>query len=120
MKKINLNSYNPLSLAAGEIVSVSGTVFTARDAVHKLMFEAVTKGLPLPFDIKGAAIYYCGPSPARAGDIIGSCGPTSSVRMDAFTPALLDAGLKTMIDLPVPRAILGDMRSFIDPEAKAV
>ena len=81
----------------GEEVLLSGTVFTARDAAHKKLIELIEKGETLPFDIKGAAIYYTGPCPAPPGRPIGPCGPTTSYRMDAFTPALLDLGLKIMI-----------------------
>lgn len=84
-------------LRAGDAVTFSGTVYTARDAAHKRLVEAAERGEPLPVDLRGAAIYYAGPTPARAGEIIGSCGPTTSARMDDYTPALLDLGLKIMI-----------------------
>jgi fumarate hydratase subunit beta len=84
-------------LNAGDSISLSGVIYTARDAAHKRMFEALKSGQPLPFDIKGQTIYYMGPTPARPGQVIGSCGPTTSGRMDAFTPALLAAGLGAMI-----------------------
>lgn len=80
------------SLRAGESVYLSGTVYTARDAAHKRLCELVAKGEALPFPIRGAVIYYVGPSPARPGQPIGSAGPTSSYRMDAYAPALLRLG----------------------------
>lgn len=85
------------TLAAGEIVALSGTVYTARDAAHKRITETLAAGGPLPFPLEAAAIYYCGPTPAAKGEIIGSCGPTTSARMDAYSPALIDAGVRVMI-----------------------
>jgi fumarate hydratase subunit beta len=85
------------SLAAGDFVYLTGTIYTARDAAHKRMVEALESGMPLPFNIEGNVIYYMGPSPARAGRAIGSAGPTTSGRMDRYTPALLDLGLVGMI-----------------------
>lgn len=85
------------SLKAGDVVSLSGCVYTARDAAHKRFCEALDGGEQLPINIKGAAIYYCGPTPAVNGEIIGSCGPTTSARMDDYTPRLLKEGLKVMI-----------------------
>lgn len=84
-------------LKAGDYVYLTGTVYTARDAAHLRMYEAAMKGEMLPFDIRGSAIYYLGPSPAREGQVIGSAGPTTSGRMDKYTPTLLDMGLKVMI-----------------------
>ena len=84
-------------LEAGDTVSLSGTILTGRDAAHKRMMECLDKGLSLPFDIKDQGIYYTGPCPAAPGKIIGSCGPTTSSRMDGYTPRLLDLGLKIMI-----------------------
>lgn len=84
-------------LRAGDRIRLSGVLYTARDAAHKRMSEALTKGDVLPFELKGATIYYAGPTPAKPGRIIGSCGPTTSERMDAYTPTLLDLGLKAMI-----------------------
>ena len=84
-------------LNAGDVVYLSGTVYSARDAAHKRMFEAAERGEDLPFDINGATVYYLGPSPARPGQVIGSAGPTTSSRMDKYTPKLLDMGLKGMI-----------------------
>ena len=84
-------------LKAGDMVSISGTIYTARDAAHKRMEEALSSGKDLPFDIKGNVIYYMGPSPAREGQVIGSAGPTTASRMDKYTPRLLDLGLGAMI-----------------------
>ncbi|MCS0789232.1 Fe-S-containing hydro-lyase [Cytobacillus firmus] len=86
-----------LSLKAGERVLISGTIYTARDAAHKRMSEALEKGEDLPFNIEGQTIYYVGPTPAKPGQVIGSAGPTTSGRMDRYTPSLLDRGLKGMI-----------------------
>ena len=84
-------------LKCGDIVELSGTVYTARDAAHKKLTELLSSGKPLPFDIRNQTIYYVGPCPSRPGSIIGSAGPTTSGRMDAYAPALLDLGLKGMI-----------------------
>ena len=86
-----------LKLNAGDYVYLSGTIYTARDAAHKRMYEALQRGESLPLEIKGNTIYYLGPSPAREGKVIGSAGPTTSSRMDKYTPALLELGLKCMI-----------------------
>lgn len=86
-----------LNLKMGEEVLVEGTVYAARDAAHKRMTESLQKGESLPFDIKGQIIYYVGPCPAPPGKIIGSAGPTTSGRMDSYTPLLLSCGLKVMI-----------------------
>lgn len=85
------------TLAAGSRVLLTGTVYTARDAAHKRITAAMDKGEPLPFPLKGAVIYYAGPTAARPGMVIGSCGPTTSSRMDVYAPKLLDAGLCCMI-----------------------
>lgn len=85
------------TLKAGDYVYISGTIYTARDAAHKRMYEALEKGESLPFDIKGNVIYYMGPSPAREGRPIGSAGPTTASRMDKYAPKLMDMGLKGMI-----------------------
>ena len=84
-------------LTAGSRVLLTGTVYTARDAAHKRIAAAMDAGEALPFPLKGAAIYYAGPTAARPGMVIGSCGPTTSSRMDVYTPKLLDAGLCCMI-----------------------
>ena len=84
-------------LRAGDYVYIPGTIYTARDAAHKRMQEALEQGEPLPFDMSGNIIYYMGPSPAREGRPIGSAGPTTASRMDKYAPALLDMGLSGMI-----------------------
>jgi len=84
-------------LRAGDSVLISGTIYVARDAAHKRLAAALEAGQPLPFDLRGQIVYYMGPSPARPGRPIGSAGPTTSYRMDPYTPALLAAGLKGMI-----------------------
>lgn len=98
---ININVADLKSVAktlrAGDSVTLSGTVYTARDAAHKRITEIMANGGELPFALKGAVIYYAGPTPAPEGLAIGSCGPTTSSRMDGFAPALLDSGLIAMI-----------------------
>lgn len=84
-------------LRAGDQVLITGTIYTARDAAHKKMIACIDQGEPLPFDVEGQIIYYVGPSPAKPGQVIGAAGPTTSYRMDAYTPALLNLGLKGMI-----------------------
>ena len=84
-------------LRAGDTVTLTGTLYTARDAAHKRIVAAMQEGTPLPFDLDGAAVYYAGPTPAKPGQVIGSVGPTTSGRMDPYAPALLDAGLCCMI-----------------------
>ena len=85
------------TLKAGDYVYISGTIYTARDAAHKRMYESLENGEALPFDIKNNVIYYMGPSPAREGRPIGSAGPTTASRMDKYAPKLMDLGLKGMI-----------------------
>lgn len=80
-------------LKAGDKILLSGTVYTSRDAAHKRIFEYIEAGKQLPFEINGASIYYAGPTPAPPGMVIGSCGPTTSSRMDKFAPTLYDMGL---------------------------
>ena len=84
-------------LRAGDTVLLSGVIYTARDAAHKRLCECLDRGAELPIDVKDAAIYYAGPTPARPGQAIGACGPTTSYRMDAYAPRLLHLGLKAMI-----------------------
>ncbi len=84
-------------LKAGDRILLSGVMYAARDAAHKRMIEALERGEPLPFDIKGQTLYYVGPSPAPPGRVIGSAGPTTSTRLDEYTPRLLAAGLKGII-----------------------
>ena len=84
-------------LRAGDYVYLTGTIYTARDAAHKRMYEALQRGEKLPLDVTDNVIYYMGPSPAREGRPIGSAGPTTASRMDKYAPALLDLGLKGMV-----------------------
>ncbi len=86
-----------MSLKAGDEVLLSGVVYTSRDAGHKRMCEALERGEALPFDPQDATIYYVGPAPARPGRIIGSAGPTTSGRMDAYAPRMMEAGVRGMI-----------------------
>jgi len=85
------------SLHAGDQVLISGVIYVGRDAAHKRLVETLDRGEQLPFDVKGQTIYYMGPSPTKPGHVIGSAGPTTSGRMDAYTPRMLQAGLKAMI-----------------------
>jgi fumarate hydratase subunit beta len=85
------------ALRAGDSVLLSGVVYTARDAAHARLAELLKRDGPLPIDLRGQVIYYVGPTPAKPGQVIGSAGPTTAGRMDSFTPALLEAGLKGMI-----------------------
>lgn len=85
------------ALNAGDYVYISGVIYTARDAAHKRMYEALERGGELPFDVNNNIIYYMGPSPAREGRAIGSAGPTTASRMDKYTPVLLELGLIGMI-----------------------
>lgn len=99
MKEINTKELRRIAptLCAGEKILLSGTVYTARDAAHKRIFAMLDKGEKTPFEINGATIYYAGPTPTPPGLPIGSCGPTTSARMDVFAPRLLDLGLVCMI-----------------------
>ena len=85
------------SLKAGETVYLTGTIYTSRDAGHKRMCESLAKGEPLPFDPTDATIYYVGPTPAKPGQVIGSAGPTTSGRMDAYAPTMMSVGARGMI-----------------------
>lgn len=85
------------SLKAGDSVLISGTILTARDCAHKRLTQLLDNGKPLPFDINDAVIYYAGPCPAKPGHVSGSCGPTTSARMDGYAPRLLDCGLGAII-----------------------
>ncbi|MDI2587533.1 Fe-S-containing hydro-lyase [Psychrobacillus sp. NEAU-3TGS] len=98
-KKINLplQEADLIALKAGDRVLLSGVVYTARDAAHKRMIEQEKEGIPFPIDLSNQVIYYVGPTPAKPGMVIGSAGPTTSGRMDLYTPRLLEAGLKGMI-----------------------
>ena len=84
-------------LRAGDVVRISGYIYTARDAAHKRLYEALGRGEQLPLDLKDNVIYYVGPTPAKPGEIVGSAGPTTSGRMDKYTPTMLEQGLKGMI-----------------------
>jgi len=84
-------------LKAGDSVLITGTIYTARDAAHERMTANFKNGIPFPIDLTDNVIYYAGPCPAKPGEVIGSCGPTTSGRMDAYTPMLLDNGLGAMI-----------------------
>ena len=84
-------------LRTGDRVLINGVIYTARDAAHKRMVDLLDSGAELPFHIRGQVIYYAGPAPAKPGAVIGSCGPTTSYRMDPYTPRLIQQGLKGMI-----------------------
>ena len=97
---IYISTENPESfktLKAGDSVCLSGTIYTARDAAHKRIAELLKKNKPLPFQLKGAVIYYAGPTPSRDGRAVGSCGPTTSSRMDKFAPELYSLGMAAVI-----------------------
>lgn len=95
--RLPLSPEDAAALKAGDFVYLTGGLYTARDAAHKRMAETLAAGGALPFDIAGQTIYYMGPSPARPGRVIGSAGPTTSSRMDKYTPQLLDLGMKGMV-----------------------
>ncbi len=99
MKKFNLplTKTQIKSLTAGEIISISGKIYTARDMAHKRFATAVENNETLPINFDNATIYYCGPTPTLKGEVIGSCGPTTSARMDDYTPLTLKLGVKIMI-----------------------
>ncbi len=88
---------NTTIISAGDEILLSGTVYTARDAAHKRIFELLERDEALPFPIKYSAVYYAGPTPTKPDSVIGSCGPTTSTRMDEYSPRLLDLGQKIMI-----------------------
>lgn len=92
-----LSSETIKNLKAGDSVKITGTIYTARDAAHKRMTEALARGEKLPIDLTGQVIYYVGPTPAKPGQVIGSAGPTTSGRMDRYSPTFLQLGLKGMI-----------------------
>ena len=92
-----LSKEDAAGLRAGDYVYINGTIYTARDAAHKRMYEALERGEKLPVDMESNIIYYMGPSPAREGRPIGSAGPTTASRMDKYAPSLLDLGLRGMI-----------------------
>ena len=99
MKKIcvPISKETVLDLHAGDTVLITGTIYTARDAAHKRMCEAMAAGQPLPFDPTDAVIYYVGPTPPKPGQVIGAAGPTTSGRMDAYAPTMMAHGLRGMI-----------------------
>ena len=99
MRKITVDQLKALSptLSAGDKIMLSGYIYTSRDAAHKRITELMEKGEALPYDLKGAVIYYAGPTGTKEGMAIGSCGPTTSSRMDKFAPHFLDCGLAAMI-----------------------
>ena len=95
--KLPISDEEIKELRAGDMLYLTGTIYTARDAAHKRMYETIQRGEEVPFDLNGAFVYYLGPTPARPGQVIGSAGPTTSSRMDKYTPLLLEHGLKGMI-----------------------
>jgi fumarate hydratase subunit beta len=92
-----LNEEKVIQLKAGDFVNITGYIYAARDAAHKRIFELIKKGQKLPIELKGQIIFYAGPTPAKPGYPCGSVGPTTSYRMDLYTPPMLDRGLKGMI-----------------------
>ncbi|MBE7029953.1 MAG: Fe-S-containing hydro-lyase [Ruminococcaceae bacterium] len=98
-------------LRCGDAVTLSGVLYTGRDAAHKRMIEALQAGQNLPFDVENATIYYVGPCPHKDGEVIGSCGPTTSGRMDAYAPTLIEKGLTGMIGKGIrKRAVIDAMK----------
>ena len=99
LKKVKLPLTDEViqGLHAGDNILLTGVIYVARDAAHKRLVETLDRGQPLPFDIRGQTIYYMGPSPAKPGQVIGAAGPTTSGRMDSFSPRLMEVGLKGMI-----------------------
>ncbi len=95
--KTPLSDADVAKLKAGDKVLLNGVIYTGRDAAHKRLFDLLKEGKPLPIDIQGQVIYYVGPAPAKPGQVIGSAGPTTSGRMDAYAPKLIEIGLKGMI-----------------------
>lgn len=101
------------SLKAGDIVRLSGSILTGRDAAHKRLCQLLQDGKPLPIELRGRLIYYVGPCPPQPGQVIGACGPTTSGRMDSYTPQLLHAGLAGMIGKgPRSAAVIAAMREM--------
>ena len=95
--RLPLSEADVQTLRAGDTVTLTGIIYTARDAAHKLLVGQIERGEELPFDLNGACIYYAGPCPAAPGEVIGPCGPTTAYRMDAYTPALIARGQNAMI-----------------------
>ncbi|MDR1952041.1 MAG: FumA C-terminus/TtdB family hydratase beta subunit [Elusimicrobiota bacterium] len=98
-KKVTVESLilDTNQVKTGDKIYLSGTIYTARDAAHKRIIDILNRGEKPPFEIKNSALYYCGPSPAKPNEIIGACGPTTSSRMDLFTPKMLSCGVKILI-----------------------
>jgi fumarate hydratase subunit beta len=100
-------------LKSGDKILINGIIYTARDAAHKRLIELIDNEKELPFDVNGQIIYYVGPTPARPGNIIGSAGPTTSYRMDSYSPKLIEKGLKGMIGKgPRSREVIESMKKF--------
>ena len=97
--QVPLSEEDIYTLKAGDYEYLSGIIYTARDAAHKRMYESMHKGESLPIELNGNVLYYLGPSPAREGQVIGSAGPTTSSRMDKYTPEMLDKGLNGMVGI---------------------
>jgi fumarate hydratase subunit beta len=97
--KINLQDLilNIKDIKVGQKILLSGNIYTARDAAHKRIVDILNKGEELPIDLKNSVIYYCGPTPTKPGEVVGSCGPTTSSRMDIYTPSILKEGVKVLI-----------------------
>ena len=95
--KTPLSDADVEKLKAGDKVLLNGVIYTGRDAAHKRLYDLLMEGKPLPIEVKGQVIYYVGPAPAKPGQVIGSAGPTTSGRMDAYSPKLIELGLKGMI-----------------------
>jgi fumarate hydratase subunit beta len=97
--KINLQDLilNIKDIKSGQKILLSGNIYTARDAAHKRIVDILNKGEEPPIDLKNSVIYYCGPTPAKPGEVVGSCGPTTSSRMDVYTPRILKEGVKVLI-----------------------
>ncbi len=95
--KTPLSDADVEKLKAGDKVFLNGVIYTGRDAAHKRLYDLLMEGKPLPIEVKGQVIYYVGPAPAKPGQVIGSAGPTTSGRMDAYSPKLIEIGLKGMI-----------------------
>ncbi|WP_057773785.1 Fe-S-containing hydro-lyase [Cytobacillus dafuensis] len=100
-------------LKAGDQVSITGVIYTARDAAHKIMVDAIAQGEDLPVNLENQVIYYAGPTPAKPGKVIGSCGPTTSGRMDAYSKAMIEQGLKGMIGKgPRSKEVIEAMKEY--------
>jgi len=116
-RKINLPLTEELAktLHAGDEVLLTGTIYTSRDAGHKRMCESLAKGEPIPFDPKDATIYYVGPTPAKPGKVIGSAGPTTSGRMDAYAPTMMSVGARGMIGKNVHLGACSVVAGVLEP-----